>query len=57
MPEALSVTEPVRQLVGGGRQRQISRFLGNFDDLTLGLVLVKADLGAQLEAVTNWITS
>ena len=50
------MTEPVRQLVGGGRQRQISRFLGNFDDLTLGLVLVKADLGAQLEAVTNWIT-
>ena len=48
-PEALSVTEPNRQIVDRSRQRRISqRWLGTFADLSLGLVLVKAGFGVQL---------
>ena len=42
------MTESNRQPAGGGRQRWILGFLGTFADLALGIVLVKAYLGAQL---------
>ena len=61
--EDLSVTEPNRQLAGGGKQTQISGCLGPLADLSSGLVLVESSFGVQLgpsnthpgqaEAVTN----
>lgn len=46
LPEAFSVTEPCRQLTGRDGQRPILRSLKTFADLSLGLMLVIARLGA-----------
>lgn len=44
-----SFSDPNRQPAGGIRLRQILRCLGIFADLSLGPVLVKASIGAQLD--------